>query len=329
MRHQSIFACLATLLLFASCRSGAPAAAEPQPKTSAAPTSMYTRPAVNAVLELTPSSYVLMRSSLGEKLKPDLDGHKEDPAVPPAKLFKLIKYPTQLGNMEAYLSPDPGDGKRHPIMIWRLGGFSNGIGDTIWLNATPLNDQSARQYREAGMLMMYPSLRGAHQNPGQREGFLGEVDDMLDAIRAASKQPYVDPEHIYVGGHSTGGTLVLLVAAAAPKGLLRGVVALGPASYISDYGEVLPIDYENEDALMLRSPVHWLDAIQTTTYIAEGVSRPGNFESLKALKYTGESNPHLKFFTAQGDHFSVVAPINAQLAHQFMQTFRASKANPR
>lgn len=327
MRYPRIIACCGALLLMTSCRSGAPKDSTPAEQTP--PTSMYERPAIAQVLEPTPSSYLWARDVHKDKpsLKPDLDGHKKDPDTPPPAIFKLIKYPTSLGNMEAYLSPDPGDKKRHPIMIWRIGGVSNAIGDLFWLTTAPQNDQSARQYREAGMLMMYPSLRGAHQNPGQREGLLGEVDDMLDAIYAASKLPYVDPEHIYIGGHSTGGTLALLVAAAAYKGTLRGVVALGPVANIGDYGEIFPIDYEDEDALTLRSPISWLDSIETPTYVAEGVA--GNYESLRQLKYAGEGNPHLKFFSAKGDHFSVVAPINAQLAHQFMQAFRASKTNPR
>ncbi len=66
--------------------------------------------------------------------------------------------------------------------------------------------------------MMYPSLRGAHDNPGQPEGLFGEVDDMLAAITYARKLDYVDPERVYLVGHSTGATLALLTAAAGSGG---------------------------------------------------------------------------------------------------------------
>lgn len=56
--------------------------------------------------------------------------------------------------------------------------------------------------------MMFPSLRGGNDNPGVKEGFLAEVDDVLAAADFLGKQNYVDPGRIYLGGHSTGGTLV-------------------------------------------------------------------------------------------------------------------------
>ena len=41
--------------------------------------------------------------------------------------------------------------------------------------------------------MMFPSLRGGNDNPGAKEGFLGEVDDVIAAADFLAKQPYVDP----------------------------------------------------------------------------------------------------------------------------------------
>ena len=67
-------------------------------------------------------------------------------------------------------------------------------------------------FRQAGIMMMFPSLRGGNENSGPKEGFLGEVDDILAAADFLAKQEYVDPQRIYLGGHSTGGTLVLLTA---------------------------------------------------------------------------------------------------------------------
>ena len=39
---------------------------------------------------------------------------------------------------------------------------------------------------------MYPSLRGGNDNPGVKESFLGEVDDVLAAFDYLSAQPYVE-----------------------------------------------------------------------------------------------------------------------------------------
>ena len=106
--------------------------------------------------------------------------------------------------MAAYASPPPADGKRHPAIIWIFGGFDNSIGEIAWQKGPAANDQSAIVFREAGILMMYPSLRGGNRNPGFTESFYGEVDDVLAAADYLSKLDYVDTNRIYLGGHSTG-----------------------------------------------------------------------------------------------------------------------------
>ena len=79
---------------------------------------------------------------------------------PPKNVLQLVTYHSPVGDLPAYLSPSPQDGKRHPAIIWIFGGFSNGIGETAWASASPDNDQSARAFRDARIMMMYPSLRG-------------------------------------------------------------------------------------------------------------------------------------------------------------------------
>ena len=75
--------------------------------------------------------------------------------------------------------------------------------------------------------MMFPGLRGTSGNPGTQESFLGEVDDVLAAADFLRKVDYVDPSRIYLGGHSTGGTLALLVAEAGASFQLHRLSAPG------------------------------------------------------------------------------------------------------
>lgn len=77
----------------------------------------------------------------------------------------------------------------------------------MWEAASPENDQTARQYREAGIVTLAPSLRGGNDNPASREGYFGEVDDVLAAADWLAAQPGIDPARISLGGHSTGATL--------------------------------------------------------------------------------------------------------------------------
>src|SRR5262252_297431 len=124
---------------------------------------------------------------------------KETPPQAPPNFFRTITYPAPTGQLAAYLSPDPKDGKRHPAIIWITGGECNSIGN-VWSPAPRANDQTASAFRKAGIVMMFPSLRGGNDNPGVMEGFLGEVEDVLAAAEYLEKQEYLDPQRIYLGG---------------------------------------------------------------------------------------------------------------------------------
>lgn len=67
------------------------------------------------------------RRGFHTKLTPN--NYKPDgPAPAPSEpTFRLIHYPSPAGNLVAYLSKDPGDGKKHPALLWAHGGFG-GIG---------------------------------------------------------------------------------------------------------------------------------------------------------------------------------------------------------
>jgi alpha/beta superfamily hydrolase len=231
---------------------------------------------------------------------------------PPDQLFRLIKYPSPAGELSAYVSVTPPGVKKYPLIIWLVGGFGSSIGKLSWTPGPSENDQSATSFREGGVLMMYPSLRGGNKNPGFFESFYGEVDDVLAAIDYASKLPGVDAGRIYIGGHSTGGTLALLVAEMAPP--IRAVFAFGPVDDIRVYGqEKLAFDILNYREAKLRSPLFWLHGIRCPTFVFEGTGR-GNIGSVKALARSSK-NPRIHFYAVpDADHFSVLQPVSKLIA---------------
>jgi acetyl esterase/lipase len=248
-------------------------------------------------------------------------GEKGDDPVPepPAKVFRKVKYDSPAGQLWAYVTPSPGDGKKHPAIIWITGGDCNTIGD-VWSPpkpASPGGDQTARQYREAGVVMMFPSLRGANGNPGVKEGFYGEVDDVIAAADYLANRDYIDPKRIYLGGHSTGGTLVMLVAASTDK--FRGVFSFGPAEDIRGYGgDFSPFDKGNPREFELRAPGRWLHSIQSPTFVFEGTV-DGNVADLQSMARASK-NPKAHFYPVKGvDHFSVLAPVNRLLAQKVLK----------
>ena len=238
---------------------------------------------------------------------------------PPPAILRLVKYPAPSGELAAYLTPDPGDGRKHPAIVWITGGDCNSIGD-VWSPVPRQNDQSASAYREAGIVMMYPSLRGGNDNPGVKEGFLGEVDDVLAATDYLEKQPYVDPNRIYLGGHSTGGTLTLLVAEYTSR--YRAVFSFGPVYDVAGYGAnsgFVPADLSNHNEVVVRSPGYWLSSIKSPVWVFEGANgQVNNISELRRMN-NATDNPKVHFVEVRtADHFSILAPTNALIAAKIL-----------
>jgi dienelactone hydrolase len=253
------------------------------------------------------------------KTSPIPENTRREPVeTPPPDVFRLIKYQAPAGELAAYLTPDPGDGGKRPAIIWITGGDCNSIGD-VWSPSSRDNDQTAAAFRKAGIIMMFPSLRGGNDNPGIKEGFYGEVDDVLAAVKYLEKQPYVDPKRIYLGGHSTGGTLVMLVAESSNR--FRAVFSFGPVGDVSSYGSdsgFLPINMSNQKEIEARSPGYWLSSIKSPVWVMEGSDGGSNIRSVQQMA-AATDNPNLHFIEIRGaDHFSTLAPTNELIAKQIL-----------
>jgi dienelactone hydrolase len=259
-------------------------------------------------------SLVEARRGFKTKLVPQR-GEREPVPDPPPEIFRKVMFDSSAGKLAAYLSEVPDDGTKRPAIVWITGGDCNSIGD-VWSEAPPDNDQTASAYREAGIVLMFPSLRGGNTNPGIKEGFLGEVDDVLAAADYLARQESVDPGRIYLGGHSTGGTLVLLVAEVTDR--FRAVFSFGPASDVSHYpSEFIPFDASNPREVKLRSPGPWLGSIHGPTFVFEGTEQ-GNLSSLQAMA-KATTNPMVHFLPVKGaTHFSILAPTNALIARKIL-----------
>lgn len=307
--------------LLVACDSEAPApvsapTASPPPTAAVpAPPATMTTAAPPVTQDTAPVSLKEARAGFRSQLVHRTSA-REPLVFPPSRVFRTVMYDAPVGKLAAYVTPDPKDGQRHPAIVWITGGDSNTLGD-VWSPAPAGNDQTASQYREAGIVMLFPSLRGGNENPGEKEGFLGEVDDVLAAADHLATLGYVDADRIYLGGHSTGGTLALLVAESSTR--FRAVFAFGPVDDIAGYGEAyLPFDRHDAREVTLRSPGRWLSSIASPTFVIEGMQR-GNGDALLAMR-AASTNPDLHFVPVENaDHFSVLAPLNRLIANAILE----------
>jgi dipeptidyl aminopeptidase/acylaminoacyl peptidase len=226
----------------------------------------------------------------------------------PDGVFDRVHYDAPLGENVAYVTARDTTDAKKPGVVYIHGGFNWSIGPSFWQTGPRKNDQTASAFRESDdLVLMLPSLRGTHQNPGHNECFYGEVDDILAAAEHLAKHPDVDPDRIYLVGHSTGATLALLAASATDQ--FRGVFAYGPVSDPASYGDACMPPNAPEKERYLRAPKNFIEHIESPTFIIEG-SNGGNVAAFEDFAAEKENAPVEMLAVPNADHFSVIAPAN-------------------
>ncbi|WP_232326272.1 alpha/beta hydrolase family protein [Xenorhabdus hominickii] len=226
--------------------------------------------------------------------------------------------------MAAFLSPSPRDNtKKYPAVIWLTGGYG-GIGndDFFWSEQPVDNDQSASAFRRDGLVLMIPSFRGENINPGRYEMFYGELRDIESARQYLAKLPYVDPNRIYLAGHSTGGMRALL-ASEYTKGF-RAVFSLGGIPDLRlrlEYGSgpvAVPFDQNDPREFELRSPRTFLSSIKSPTFYFEGEnSYWEEFDEVKKIASDKGIPLHI-YSIKNGDHFNIIRPVSNIIAEKIL-----------
>jgi len=242
-------------------------------------------------------------------------------SLPPAELFARVQVRGPAGRLWTYVTPDPKDHQKHPAVIWAHGGFG-AIDKEFWSPAPRSNDQSARAFREAGLVLAVGSWRAENDNPGDYELYYGEVDDFLAIAEHVRKLPYVDPERIYLAGHSSGGTLVLLAAERSNR--FRAAFSIGGDPLFDDpetyqrYGGV-PFDPSNATEALLRSAAPFVRSVAQPTFHFEGGGYPSvGIAQWMAREASKVGAPFHSFAALQADHFTILAPLTELIAQKIL-----------
>jgi dipeptidyl aminopeptidase/acylaminoacyl peptidase len=149
--------------------------------------------------------------------------------------------------LKAFASPIGKDRTRKPAVLFLHGGFEFGEGH--WAMTRP--------FRDAGYVVMVPTLRGENGQPGSFSLFYAEVEDVLAAADALAARPDVDPRQIFLAGHSVGGTLTMLGALASARFKAAASFSGSPdqLEFIRGRPDRVPFDPSKIEEFRLRSPV--------------------------------------------------------------------------
>ena len=211
--------------------------------------------------------------------------------------------------LKAWLTASTDDGSKHPAVVYLHGGWA--LGGSDW--------QDAEQFAKAGFVVMMPMLRAENGNPGHYQGFLGEVDDAIAAGNYVSKLDFVDPENVFLVGHSVGAVNAAL-ASMLPSDF-KATAAFSGHMEIRDWPSSFPsafiFDVSNEREISVRNPMEFTHSLQIpiNLYVE---SEGGPLENNRAFKRQAiMAGRKCDVIEVAGDHMTMVSPAAEQTIEWF------------
>ena len=220
--------------------------------------------------------------------------------------------------LKAFVTPDPGDGRRHPAVLFLHGGFAFGGDD--WDMPQP--------YRDAGFVVMIPILRGENGQPGSYTMFYDEVDDVLAASAALASLPYTDSSRIFVSGHSAGGTLAMLAAMASDRFRAAASLSGSPDQKANALSDPMLVSFDQSDVreFQLRSPVAYATSFKSPVRMYFGTEEGwATLPTQRTAKLAKQNGLDVQAVEVPGDHFSSV-PEGIRSSIEFFKRFQGLEA---
>ena len=228
--------------------------------------------------------------------------------APPPAGVQQVEYSSGDLKLKGWLSTPPGDGKRHPAVVFLHGGFAFDAAD--WADAAP--------FAEAGFVLFAPTFRGENGNPGVYESFFGEVDDALAAGRYVASLPQVDGTKVFVAGHSSGAVLTCLVAMMPSSfkaaAALDGSVDMEAWARFSP-AALVPFDKTDAEEVRVRNPMAFIGGLRCplTLYAGQDAQKANAALAAKARRL----NQPCDLVPVPGNHETMVAPAVQKAIAQF------------
>jgi dipeptidyl aminopeptidase/acylaminoacyl peptidase len=236
-----------------------------------------------------------------------------EPLHPPAGAQQVEYSPTL--HLQAWITPSLGNGQtagaKKPAVLFLHGGFA--IGGDDWEMTQP--------YREAGYMVMMPVLRGENGQSGEYSMFYNEVSDVAAAADYLANLPSVDAKHLYVAGHSVGGTLTLLASMTSSRFRAAASFSGAPDAIAWSKGqqELVVFEPSNVREFQMRSPLAFATSFKCPVRLYYGSEEPLFADaSQQTSDRAKKKGLDVEAVRVPGNHFSAV-PEEIQQSIRFFQ----------
>jgi len=239
----------------------------------------------------------------------------QDVVVPPGA--SEITYPSGPLRLRAWLGVPADSTKKHPAVLYLHSGFD--FSKESW--------DVVRPFREAGYVVMLPTVRGENGQHGVFTLYYDEVSDVASAADYLKSLPQVDASRLFVTGYSVGGTLTMLAAELYPHFRAAASISGTPdvATYLKYAGRApynAPFDPADAHEALIRSPLAWAESLKCPIRLYYGtdedyfaIATPAMASAAKAKGVDAEA------LAVKGDHGSIRDAAIA-LALAFFQQFK-------
>ena len=214
---------------------------------------------------------------------------------------KQISYESEGRQLKAIqIMPTNGETENLPVVIYLHEGFA----------LDPEDIDVAMPFADAGYFVMLPSFRGENGNDGHFEMMHGEVDDAIAAVDWAKKQTFVDPDRIYVFGHSfAGGGIAALMSLhdidVAITGSSGGLLA---EFVFITLKQDMPFDLEDLWEQDVRLLLGHLSDMKIPHYVYIGHTDVDLKDEIDKAEWEIADNEKLRIKRVRGDHFTSLNP---------------------
>jgi dienelactone hydrolase len=146
--------------------------------------------------------------------------------------------------------------------------------------------------------------------PAAVSAFYDEVDDVVAAAEALAGLPEVDSGHLYIAGHSVGGTLALLAAMSSQR--FRAAASLSGApdqvAFARAWERIFPFDRNDPREFQMRSSLAFQQSFKCPVRLYIG-SQEISFwmSSQETARQAKSAGLNVEAESVPGDHFTAVA----------------------